>query len=547
VAAALEESAGHAQARGGLAASAAFLQRAAALTTDPSRRTERALAAAGANFRAGAFTQALDLLGAVDAGIPDATQRARADLLRAHVAFASGFGRDAPARLLAAARQMEVIDAAEARRTYLIALVSAIYAGSLRESDDLVRICRAIRALGPRPGTTRPLDLLLHGLAQLVVDDRAAAAATLRRAAKLLPHLGVEDILGWGWAATAATDVTWDPEGTLAIAKRQSKVYRDVGALGQLPISLAALGSVAVRSGDFAGATAIAAEGDSVAAAIGSRFPFTIRLRLLALRGHELGATGLIDRTLRNADAGGPGIAAANAHWGAALLLNGLGRYDRALSAARQATSGAFEPFVSTWALPELVEAAIRTGKQAQARDSIERLIMTTRPCPTDTARGIEARSRALVSDGNDTEELYRQAVDHLSRSPLRPELARAHLLFGEWLRRRGRRLEARQELRISYDQCVEIGMEAFAERARREIVATGEHLQKRDPGHLDALTPQEELIARLAGDGYSNTEISAQLFLSTRTVEWHLGKVFSKLGITSRRDLLNVRRARPN
>jgi len=357
VAAALEQSAGRAQARGGLAASAAFLRRAVALTADPVRQAERSLAAAGASFRAGSFSEALDVLAAVDGGTLDAAQRARADLLRAHVSFSSGFGRDAPPRLLAAATAMEAVDLEEARRTYLIAWTSAVYAEMPDGDDTIVRTSHAIRNLTPRQGAPRALDLLLEGLAKLVLDDRAVAAATLHRAATLLLDLGVEDVLRWGWAGTAATDLIWDPEGTLAIATRQSQVYREVGALGQLPISLAALGSVAVRSGDFAGAASIVAEADSVTAAIGSRFPFTLNLRLLALRGLERDATALIERTLDDTGGGGRRMALANANWAAALLANGSGRYDRALVAAGEATSDTVEPFVSTWALPELIEA----------------------------------------------------------------------------------------------------------------------------------------------------------------------------------------------
>lgn len=546
VAQALEESAGHAQARGGLAASAAFLERAASLTADPTRRAGRALAAARASYQAGAFNEALELLAAVDAAAPDGGQRAQADLLRAHLTFYSGFGHDAPPRLLAAATALEAVDPDEARRTYLIAWTSAVYAGMPDGSDTIVRISQAIRNLGPRQGEPRALDLLLEGLAELVLEDRSVAAATLQRAATLLLDLGVEDILRWGSAATAATDATWDPEGTLAIATRQSRVYREVGALGQLPLSLSALGSVAVRSGDFAGAASIVAEGHSVTAAIGSRFPFTLNLRLLALRGHQRDAMALIERTLSDTGGGGRRIALVNAHWAAALLANGSGRHDQALVAAEAATSDRVEPFVSTWALPELIEAAMRTGDPDRAHAALGRLIVTTRPCPTDTARGIEARSRAIVSDGDDAEDLYRQAVDELARSPLRPELARAHLLHGEWLRRQGRRVEARTALRSAYDLSLEIGMEAFAERARREIVATGEHLRKRNANPLDELTPQEEQIVRLAGDGLSNQEISSQLFLSPRTVEWHLRNVFAKLGIASRRELRKVHRTRP-
>ena len=538
VASALEYSAGRAQARGGIAAAAAFLHRAAELTPDPGPRTARTLAAAQASFQAGVFKDALALLDAAESGQLDATQRALVDLLRANIAFASGFGRDAPPLLARAARQADGFDPELARQTYLIAWVATVFAGRHAQPDDLVRICRTILALPPRRGALRPLDLLLDGLARLVTDGHAAAAPTLQRAAKALTGIPAEDVLRWGWAATAATDSTWDPEGTWAIADSQSKLLRQVGALGQLPIPLAALGLIASWSGDFAGAASIAAEAESVATAIGSHMPPSISLRLLALRGKEREAGALIAETLADADRGGRGLAAAQADWAAAVLYNGLARYDEAMAAADRATTETFEPFISTWALPELVEAATRAGLPERARAAVERLADTTQPCGTHTALGIEARSRAIVSDGDTAEEHYREALHHLSQTHLSPELARTRLLHGEWLRREGRRVDAREQLRSAYELFITMGMEAFAERARRELVATGEHVRKRSVGKRDALTPQEEQIARLARDGHSNQAISAHLFLSPRTIEWHLRKVFTKLGIASRREL---------
>ena len=538
VASALEQSAGRAQARGGMAAAAAFLRRAAALSPDPAPLAARAMAAAQTSFQAGSFDDAIGLLTTAEAGPLDPFQRVLADLLRAHMAFASGFGSDAPPLLAKAAEQMELFDAELARQTYLIAWVAAVFAGQHAEADDLVRICRTIQALPLRPGDPRPLDLLLDGLARLVTVGRAAAVPTLQRAAKALTDIPAEDVLRWGWAATAATDATWDPEGTRSIAEVQSKLFRQVGALGQLPIPLAALGNVAIWSGDFAGAASIAAEATSVATAIGSHFPHTIELRLLAVQGNEREAAALIGATIADAGRGGRGMAATNAHWAAAVLYNGLARYDEAMTAADRATSATFEPFVSMWALPELVEAAARAGHAGPAHEALERLAESTQPCGTDSALGIEARSRAILSDGDAAESHYREALIRLSKTPLRPELARANLLYGEWLRREGRRIDAREQLRSAYELFGAIGMDAFADRTRRELVATGEHVRKRGVGHLDALTPQEEQIARLARDGHSNQEIGAQLFLSPRTVEWHLRKVFAKLAIASRREL---------
>ncbi|WP_217423999.1 helix-turn-helix transcriptional regulator [Agromyces sp. Marseille-P2726] len=538
VASALEHSAGRAQARGGLSAAAAFLQRSAALTPEPERRTARTLAAAQACFQAGAFDDALALLDRVEGGQLNTVQVVLADLLRAHVAFASGFGSEAPPMLVKAARQVEAFDPEQGRQTYLIAWVATVFAGHHAGPDDLADLCRTILSLPPRPGEPRALDLLLEGVARLILEGHRAAATTLQRAAQALAGIGAGDVIAWGWAATAATDATWDPDGTRSIAESQSAIFRRAGALGQLSIPLAALGNVSVWTGDLAGAASIAAEATSVAASIGSHFPPTVALRLAAARGDEREAEALIGETLSAAGRGGQGMAATNADWAAAVLYNGLARYGEAMAAAERATSATSEPFVSVWALPELVEAAARAGDSQRAAQALARLVETTQPCDTDSAAGIEARSRALVSEGDAAEDAYREAVHRLGRTPLRPELARAYLLHGEWLRREGRRIEARDRLRTASRRFTAIGRDAFAGRARRELVATGEHVRRRGPGTRDALTPQEEQIARLARDGHSNPEISAQLFLSPRTVEWHLRKVFHKLGIASRKEL---------
>jgi DNA-binding CsgD family transcriptional regulator len=231
-------------------------------------------------------------------------------------------------------------------------------------------------------------------------------------------------------------------------------------------------------------------------------------------------------------------MAAAWAHWSAAVLYNGLARYAEAAAAARRATSDPLEPWASMWSLPELVEAAARTGDAELARDAFERLVETTQPSGTDFALGVEARSRALLSEGPAADRFYREAIDRFGRTQLRPELARGHLLYGEWLRREGRRLDAREELRTAHELLVAIGMEAFAERAARELLATGEKVRKRTDDTRGQLTAQEGQIAVLARDGLSNPEIGAQLFISPRTVEYHLHKVFAKLAISSRSEL---------
>jgi DNA-binding CsgD family transcriptional regulator len=538
VAVELERSAGRAQARGGVAAAAAFLQRAVALTVDPARRAERALAAAQASFQAGGFDAALGLLATAEAGPLDDFQRARAALLRGHIAFVSGYGRDAPSLLLQAARQLEPFDLDLARQAYLTAYGAAMNAAHLGRAGVFLEICLSVEALPPPPGAPRPMDLLLDGLARLTTDGRAAATPILQRAAKAVAQLPVEDVLRWGWLAAVASSATWDSDGSSAIYERQAEFVRDAGALAELPLYLTSLALDKVWTGDLAGAGVLVAENDSVAAATGSQLPPYAALRLRSLQGREAEASALIEATIKLAEAGGAGLAARVAHWAAAVLYNGLARYQEAMSAARQVTATDIDPYQWMWALPELVEAAARVGDTQLARESLDRLAETTQPAGTDFALGIEARSRALLSDGATAEELYREAIDRLGRTQLRPEFARAQLLYGEWLRRQGRRVDAREQLRTAHDLFAAIGMEAFAERARRELLATGEKVRKRSPETREELTAQETQIAWLARDGLSNPEIGGQLFISARTVEWHLRKVFTKLGISSRRQL---------
>jgi DNA-binding CsgD family transcriptional regulator len=533
----LERSAGRAQARGGLAAAAAFLQRAVALTLDPTRRAQRALAAAEASLQAGAFDATVALLATADAGPLDEHGRARLDLVRGNLAFVSGRSREAPPLLLQAATRLVSFDPELARETYAKAWGAAAFTGP----DELREISLAARGLPPSRGAPRPVDVLLDGLALVITEGCAAAAATLMRAARIVAaaDIPVEDSLSWGWMAQSASALVWDFEGMLAISVRQVDLIRAAGALAQLPVHLAFLASLTAWSGDFAGAASLIAEAENVAAVTGSPMapPFGA-LRLLALQGAEPEASMLIARTVEQATAAGQETVIKNAHWAAAVLYNGLCRYDEAAAAASQASSGAFDIYDSMWALPELVEAAARAGDIEAARDALARLSVTTRPYTSDFAIGIEARSRAQLSPNEEAEDGYREAIDSFGRTRLRPELARAQLLYGEWLRREDRRVDAREQLRSAHDTFAAIGMEAFADRASRELLATGEKVRKRIAETRDRLTPQEGQIARLARDGLSNPEIGAQLFISARTVEWHLRNLFLKLGINSRRQL---------
>jgi DNA-binding CsgD family transcriptional regulator len=540
VAAELESSAGHAQARGGLAAAAAFLERAVVLTADPARRTERGLAAAQASLQAGACGKARELLVMAEAGPLDELQAGRADLLHGQATFVSGLGSDAPPLLLKAAKRLEQLDLGLARETYLSAWMAAMFAGRLAGAGDLLEVSRAARALPASADPPRPADLILDGLALLVTDGPAAAAPALRHVVSAFTDPGVcaAEELRWGWFAQAAASALWDDDTWHAMLARQVRLARDAGALDQLPIMLGALGTAAVWSGDFAAAASLIAEADAVCEATGSRAAPFAAMMLASLRGDRGEAAPLIEATIARAAAGGQGMAVAYAHWVAAILANGLGRYEEARAAARHASEDTFTLHVSMWALPELVEAAARSGNTEVAAGALERLAETTQAGGTDFGLALEARCRALLSGGAAADELYREAIDRLGRTRLRPELARAHLLYGEWLRRQGRRVDARGQLRTAHDMLDAIGMEAFAERARRELIATGGKVRRRRAETRDRLTPQEKQIARLARDGRTSPEIGAQLFLSARTVEWHLGKIFTKLGIGSRREL---------
>ena len=542
VASELERSAGRAHARGGFPATAAFLNRSVALTQDPARRIGRALAAAAASLHAGAFDAALDALSVAEAGAPpDELQRARVDSLRGQIALASGSAAEASPLLLSAARRLQPLDVALARETYLGACGAAMFAGPSC-AGDLRRIGRTVGAL-PRPaGDARAVDVLLDGLAVLITEGRAAAAPTLLEAVAAFMGDGAsaEECVRWGWMAAAASNALWDDDGLRAVCLRQIQLARDAGALQPLPNCLVALASATARSGDFDAASALVAEANAVIEATGTRLaPYAGELLIASLRGSEADVAALERAAVEQAARAGQGIAVTVAQWASAILFNGLGRYEDAVNAARRAASAEGDLFAAMWALPELIEAATRAEQPDIARDALARLAETTQPARSEFGLGIEARSRALLAEGDAAEHLYREAIERLRRTRMRADLARAHLLYGEWLRRAGRRTDAREQLTAAHELFTAMDMAAFAERTRRERLATGERLRRRSAVDTrDALTPQEAQIARLARDGLSNPEIGARLFLSPRTVEWHLKKVFAKLGISSRREL---------
>ncbi len=543
VAAALEQSASRAQARGGLAAAAAFLHRSVVLSGDPKQRVRRVLAAAQASLHAGIFEGALELLALAEASTPDELQMAHVELLRGQIAFASSMRTAPPPLLLKAAQRLERLEPELARETYLDAWGAALFAGRLASAGSLLEVSGAATS-APRPtGPLRPCDLLLDGLATFVTEGHAAAAPLLRRATSAFADETSDEAspgqenFRWGWMTTIPPNILWDEDSWHAISARHLKEARDAGALARLPIDLADWGIFVAWCGDFGAAGVAIAEADAITKATGTHIAPYAQLLLAALRGQS-DASPLIESTIRDAGTGGQGLSVQWAEWVSAILFNGLGRYDRALASAQRAAEATPQLHVTPWALTELIEAAVRSARLDVAAGALERVMAGTAPSSTDWGRGMQARCRALLSEGESAERLYREAIERLARTRRRPELARAHLLYGEWLRRENRRVDARVHLRAAHDQFASIGMEAFAERARGELLATGEKVRERTVATRDVLTAQERQIARLAREGLSNPEIAGQLFLSRRTVEWHLRNVFTKLGIRSRQEL---------
>ena len=543
VASELERSASRARGRGGVAAAAAFLERATDLTPDPARRAERALAAAYAKHEAGAHVSARGLLGAAKSGPLAELQRARAHVLDGQIAFAMRRGSDAAPVLLDAAKQLELFDTVLARETYAEAFAAAMYAGRLAKSVGVVEVAKAARAAkraGASPQPARAQDLLLDGQALLVTERPRAAIPMLKRALSAFRDDGLsdEDALRWMWLACITALQLWDDESWRVLSDRYVQLARDAGALTVLPLALNYCTGSRVAAGEFAAAEAFGEEARGVSLAIANPDVSISSLNLAGWRGRQAEALQLIGASDRDAVARGEGRRIGAGRYAAAVLYNGLGRYQRALTAAQEALQYPLELATSRWALPEQIEAAVRSGQPEPAALALRQLSESTRASGTDWAVGIEARARALLSDGEVAEGLYREAIDRLGRTQVRTELARAHLLYGEWLRRENRRLDARDQLRTAHQSLTSMGAEAFADRAARELVATGETVRRRRSDTAGHLTAQEAQIARMARDGASNREIAAQLFISHKTVEYHLRKVFAKLSISNRADL---------
>jgi DNA-binding CsgD family transcriptional regulator/tetratricopeptide (TPR) repeat protein len=539
VAAELERSAARAQSRGGLAATAAFLERATALTVAPLPRARRALAAAEVKQQAGSLDEALTLLDIAEAGPLNEVERIRSVRLRARIAFASRRSSDARQLLLQAARDAEAVDVDIARTTYLEAMHAGLHAGRL-DPESLIAISEAVLASRPPSRPQGPIDLLLNGLATRMARGYAAGAPILKEALNAFREEkdpASADAHWTGLACRVASDL-WDEDTALLLSTRELERARRIGALAAIPFMLETRSASLALLGELRTAALLLDETQAVGEAAGVRWHSHSAVLLAALRGRETEATSLIEKAKVEATEHGEGLALAVADYVTAILYNGLGRYEAALDAVRHAAERHYEIGSPIRAVAELVEAAARSGNRKIAEEALTRLAETTRASGTQGALAVEARSRALLSDGEAADALYGEAIERLSATPLHPDIARTHLLYGEWLRREGRRVDAREHLRLAYETFDMIGMEAFAERARRESTATGATVRRGGFARRDELTAQEEQIGRLAREGLTNPEIGAMLFLSPRTVEWHLRKVFSKLGISSRRQL---------
>jgi DNA-binding CsgD family transcriptional regulator len=543
VAAELERSASRAHARGGVAAAAAFLERATMLTLDPIRRTDRALEAASAKIEAGAFDAARNLLSTAEAGRLSDFQQARIDMMAAELAFLTNRGSEAPPLLLKAARRLEPIDPELSRRTYLQALSSGYFAGRLALGGGALEVARAAAAAPAPPHPPRAPDLLLDGLVAHHIEGYAAGLPILRQALHAFgTDMSIDEELRWHWIAGIVARHLWDDRSWQVLSNRHVELARDVGAFGELPVALNSHAFLLLFAGELAAAASLIQELRPAIEVTGGNLAPYGELGLAAFAGREAEAAAVTDATIRDVSLRGEGIGITVAEWASALLNNGLGNYQEALTAAQRATEYRGEMVAPDWATVELIEAATRSGRDDIAADAYRRLAEITSASGTNWAGGVQARSRALLTAGDTAERLYRESIERLGRTRMRADLARAHLLYGEWLRRERRRIDARAQLRIALAMLEAMGMDAFAARASRELQATGETARKRTASRGDQqLTAQEVHIARMARDGLSDAEIGARLFISKHTVNYHLRKIFTKYGINSRTQLDRV------
>ncbi|MCK9793257.1 AAA family ATPase [Isoptericola sp. 4D.3] len=545
----LERAADRARRRGGIAAEAVLLERATDLTPEPDRRGRRALTAAEAHFSAAALDRATAMATVADLCPLDATDRARVSRLRARVLFARSRSDEAAPLLLDAAAQLSAAGSPLARETYLEAISAAVFSGRVHGPAGVAAAATAATA-ARRPGAalgTSPSDSLLDAIATLLADGPEQGVGAVRAALGPFAHEeldGPESTLRWLLLAPVALEAffhhAWDFVAWDEISARAVRLARGIGALGVLPTLLVYTAGVDVFHGDLDAAARKIEEADVIASATGNA-PFTYAsLVLTAWRGEERPALALFDDARTRATRRGEASLLAVTGYVQGVLCNGLARYADALDASRAVVEHDGFNFVGL-SLIENVEAAVRCGEPHQAASSFARLDALTRVADTGWARGIRARCRALLSEGDEADRLYRAAIEHLDEDRVTAEVARAHLLYGEWLRREGRRRAAREHLRTAYDLFAAMPAAAFAERARRELAATGVKVRAPAEAIGARLTPQEAQIAALAAEGMTNPTIGAHLFLSPHTVEWHLRKVYTKLGIGSRRELAGV------
>lgn len=544
VAGELERSADRAQARGGIAAAAALLKHSAELTPEPARRAARALAAAQASVDAGSSEAASELLAAAELGPLDELQHARLARLRAQIVFVRERGRGAVPFLVDAADRLERLGDGQAREAYLESLGAAVFAGRLLGPDGLRKVAEAARAARPASGPPQLIDMLLDGLVARFTGGHVTGAPPLKRALQAFRQdSGRNDdvVMRWFWLPWLVAGDMWDDETWHELATSAVRLAREAGALSVLPLALTHRAAVHLHAGEFTAASELVEECEAMTEATGHAPMRYTKLSLVAWRGEVPAASVPFRSDVEDGISWGEGRAISAADHLRAVLYNGLGRYQDAVAAAERACE--YDDLgVVGFALVELVEAGVRGGALAAARAALQRLEERTEASGTEWALGVLARSKALLSDGPAAESLYREAIERLGRSRVAVHLARAHLVYGEWLRRENRRLDARGQLRTAHEMLSGFGAEAFAERARRELVATGESVRRRAAVEArEALTAQEAQIARLAGDGLTNSEIGAELFISPRTVEWHLRKVFTKLDVDSRNKLRGV------
>jgi DNA-binding CsgD family transcriptional regulator len=556
VAAELEASAGRAQSRGGIAAAATFLERAVALTADPEQRGARALAAAHAKRDAAAPEAAHELLTIAEMSPLSELQRAQAARLRAQMEFVRSRGGDAGAprvsdtapELLDAAKRLEGLDDYASRESYLEALAAVMYAGRLGESGTLSEVAAAAQvALGDDRELPRAVDYLLKGIAEQISGGMGAGGGALRIALDgMREHAQSGDSSVGRWLTVPAFPILqesaahelWDEEIVVDLSTAAVRHARDAGTLAGLPRALVYRAGAHLLAGEFSTAATLIEEADSITAATAHHAPVRYHTLLLtAWRGDPAQALPLIDAASAEANATGEGRLLGLTRYANAVLNNGLGRYTEAIAAAHEACE--YEDFgFYNWSLYELVEAASRGGDTKAAAQALRRLEERAGSSETDWGRGAVACAQAMLADDDRADALFTEAIERLGRTRVVVHFARARLCYGEWLRRMNRRIDARTQLNDAHDMFIKMGATAFADRARRELIATGEKVRKQPVSSGGELTAQEAQIARLAGDGMTNQEIGAQLFISTHTVEWHLRKVFVKLDISSRRQL---------